>query len=205
MNWVKQLYDEHYAARSDEFSLSYALSNVDSTVVKALKYRPKGRILDVGAGSGSESLFLARLGFMVDAIDISEVAVQKLQQVAKEHHLPLVAHVTDILSASIPTHYQAIICGYVLQYFSRETAKALLTKIQSATAPGGLHILRVHGDSDYGRYRTQMESWVIYNEAQLRSYYAGWDILEFENDKGVISFNGYSLEYNSLAMIARKR
>ncbi|WP_028950256.1 class I SAM-dependent methyltransferase [Sulfurihydrogenibium subterraneum] len=39
----------------------------------------KGRALDIAAGLGRNALFLAQNGFLVDAVDISDVAIEKLK------------------------------------------------------------------------------------------------------------------------------
>ena len=39
---------------------------------------PLGRALDIAAGTGRNALFLARQGFTVDAVDISDVALRRL-------------------------------------------------------------------------------------------------------------------------------
>lgn len=52
---------------------------------------PKGRALDVAAGSGRNALFLASHGFQVDAIDRDEDKLAALAAAAKQRHLP---HVT---------------------------------------------------------------------------------------------------------------
>ena len=49
---------------------------------------PKGRALDVAAGSGRNALYLASHGFQVDAIDRDEQAMAQLAATAKQRNLP---------------------------------------------------------------------------------------------------------------------
>ncbi len=49
---------------------------------------PKGRALDVAAGSGRNALYLASHGFQVDALDRDEQALATLDAVAKQKNLP---------------------------------------------------------------------------------------------------------------------
>ena len=44
-------------------------------------------ILDLGCGFGANSLFLARQGWRVVAVDISKTAIQKLQEQTKQNNL----------------------------------------------------------------------------------------------------------------------
>lgn len=43
----------------------------------------KGKALDIAAGLGRNSLFLAEKGFEVDAVELSDVAVEKLKNLHK--------------------------------------------------------------------------------------------------------------------------
>src|SRR5262245_15588097 len=45
---------------------------------------PPGRALDVGCGEGADAIWLARRGWTVTAIDISEVAVRRAQEAAEK-------------------------------------------------------------------------------------------------------------------------
>lgn len=49
---------------------------------------PKGRALDVAAGSGRNALYLASHGFQVDAMDRDEQALTQLATAAKQRNLP---------------------------------------------------------------------------------------------------------------------
>lgn len=51
---------------------------------KYLRFLPKGRALDTAAGEGRNAVFLARHGFDVDAIDISENGLKKTRWLARE-------------------------------------------------------------------------------------------------------------------------
>jgi 2-polyprenyl-3-methyl-5-hydroxy-6-metoxy-1,4-benzoquinol methylase len=49
---------------------------------------PKGKVLDVAAGSGRNALYLASHGFQVDAMDRDEQAIAQLAATAKQRNLP---------------------------------------------------------------------------------------------------------------------
>ncbi|MEA2354048.1 MAG: tellurite methyltransferase [Solirubrobacteraceae bacterium] len=55
-----------------------------------------GRALDVACGDGRNSRYLAQLGFTVDAIDISDVAVDALRSAARARGLAVAARVLDL-------------------------------------------------------------------------------------------------------------
>ena len=63
----------------------------DDILVKYLDKIPKGKALDIGAGEGRNSLFLAQNGFEVKAIDKIPDGLKKCEDLAKKiiFQLPL--------------------------------------------------------------------------------------------------------------------
>ena len=49
--------------------------------------KPGSTALDLGCGAGRNALYLARSGFSVDGVDISQVALQKAEDSARQHGL----------------------------------------------------------------------------------------------------------------------
>ncbi len=75
-----------------------------------LREQPRGRALDIACGNGRNARYLARLGFEVDAIDISEVAIAWLQEKVTENGLAVYPRVADLTQIELPAgHYQVIV------------------------------------------------------------------------------------------------
>jgi SAM-dependent methyltransferase len=98
-----------------------------------LEGQPRGRALDIACGGGRNTLFLAELGFEVDALDISDVAVERVKRLARERELRVAVHRVD-LSARPPfprPPYDVVIDFFFLQ-------RSLFPAILTSLAPGVL-------------------------------------------------------------------
>src|SRR5678810_1193749 len=58
-----------------------------------------GKALDIACGTGRNAIFLAERGWQVDAIDISPVALTKLDAAAKSENLSIAAGQADLQTA----------------------------------------------------------------------------------------------------------
>jgi tellurite methyltransferase len=104
---------------------------------------PKGaerfRALDVACGKGPDSLLLARIGYKVDAVDISPVALRIVQERASTEGLEdlIETQEIDLDYAQLPQDtYDLIFCR---RFLDRE----LLPMLRGAVKPGGVMVLEL--------------------------------------------------------------
>lgn len=91
-----------------------------------------GRALDVACGFGGNALYLASLGYQVDAVDVSSVALARAQGEATRRALQIGFLQCDLARCWIPpSHYDLIV---VFFYLNRE----LMPILSAALRPGGL-------------------------------------------------------------------
>jgi len=91
-----------------------------------------GRALDVACGNGRNTLYLAKLGFAVDALDISDVAIEGLRALAAQRGLAIDARLVDLEDDPLPAGaYDVVVC---MNYLQRDLFGALA----AALVPGGL-------------------------------------------------------------------
>lgn len=96
-------------------------------------------LLDIGAGQGRHTLYLARAGCTIEAIDPSRVACGTIAAAAERERLPVTAH-----HSSFEEHppgagpYSAVLLFGLLQILTREKIGALIEKIDGWLAPDGL-------------------------------------------------------------------
>ncbi|MBY0471692.1 methyltransferase domain-containing protein [bacterium] len=95
---------------------------------------PAGRALDVASGEGRNAVFLAKKGFVVDAIDISEEALKKARRLAKENHVTIKTIAADLNQYPLKTdYYEAIV---VINFLDRK----MIPLLKKALKRGG-HII----------------------------------------------------------------
>ena len=99
---------------------------------------PRGKALDIAMGEGRNAVFLAKNGFTVDGCDISEIAIKKALDLAKENNVKVRAFVADLETYKLPQNtYDVIACFYYLQ-------RDLVPQMKEALKPGGMIIYETY-------------------------------------------------------------
>ena len=76
---------------------------------KWIEALPRGRALDIACGTGRNALYLAEHGYVVDAVDISEVAIERARTEATKRKVEVSWHIASLDDFEIPTeNYQVI-------------------------------------------------------------------------------------------------
>jgi SAM-dependent methyltransferase len=109
-----------------------------AAIVKKYAKLAKGKkALDIAAGNGRNALFLARQGFSVDAVDISDAGLKRFAAVHPNIH-PICADLDDF---DIPAGRYDLIIN--IKYLNRR----LFPSIFEGLAPGGLLIFQTFSAS----------------------------------------------------------
>ena len=94
----------------------------------------QGQALELACGMGRNALFLAQQGLETSAWDISDIAIQRLNDEAETQNLSakLHAQVRDIVTQPMQSNrFDVIVVSYFLD-------RSLMSSIQDALRPGGL-------------------------------------------------------------------
>lgn len=70
------------------------------------------RLLDLGCGIGRHSIFFAENGFEVSAFDLSKEGIEELNNLIKQHNLPIKTIVGDMLSLPYENEYFDCLIAY---------------------------------------------------------------------------------------------
>ncbi len=132
-------WDRRYAERDRIWS-----GEANQALVAAAAGLRPGRALDLGCGEGGDSVWLARQGWRVTAVDIAATAIVRAKKFAASHAIPdgRITWVVDDLGSWQPGGPYDLVSACFLQSpidFPRTT---VLRRAASAVAPGG-HLLVV--------------------------------------------------------------
>ena len=183
--------DESHSSLAEEWDRRYASSprvfraEPDESLVELVSPLPPASAVDLGAGEGRNSLWLARRGWNVVAVDASAVALGRLSDAATVEGLSITTVAEDLVSyladARVAgTYFDLVVLAYVHPDASGR-AELLAAAAHSLSAGGhvfvvGHHIssLGVTGPPDPTR---------LYTEDDLREI-PGVDVIRLEQRRG---------------------
>ena len=120
-------------------------SGSDEILVDQIECLTPGRALDVGCGTGSNAVWLAKHGWQVRAVDYSVVAIEKGKRLVAEEGVNVEFAVADASTHEPQGHYDLITCFYI-QMVPPQRAN-MLAKVSKALAPGGTLLFVSHDKS----------------------------------------------------------
>ena len=111
---------------------------------KAIKFLPRGKeLLDVGCGEGADSVFFARMGFSVTAIDRNKEYVNRFRLYCKDEKISHISvHNRDVVSYRYPRNqYDVIISLLVLCCMKRSDFEKIVKPLKQSVKRGGIIIM----------------------------------------------------------------
>lgn len=145
---------------------------------------PNGaKILDVGCGDGRHSLYLVGLGFQVDAFDISQNAINKINYLKELSDLNINTYVCDVLEFEFKHKYDLIIVHGVLQFIKREKQPEIIELLKNGTNVNGYHIVALFTDEEPVPEDLKDVMVGVFKNEEIKDYYNEWEIKMFESYK----------------------
>lgn len=136
------------------------------------------RVLDLGCGSGRNSLFLAGSGHAVTAVDRDLDALRQADEFSVAHATEPLNHQTvhaDIrYLRPTPGAYDAVLCTYVLHELSRAEQRMVLRYMRDATSPGGWNLVVAYTGTNTDRAVYSYRNLVPEGEIKRTFENAGW-------------------------------
>lgn len=141
-----------------------------------------GPVLDVGCGEGQNSLYLASLGYAkVDAFDLSESAIAKLNRLATSKDLQVNAWVQDLAQFTFSKCYDLIMSFGTLHFVEKESWKSFIRRAKENTNINGIHIFQLFTNVLPASPDIASFAIGLANDEEIKGLYNDWDILQFKS------------------------
>lgn len=151
---VRGYYLEKYRTTTPgdhEWNTGTAMPELVNLVMSG-RIAPGSRILDIGCGIGTESVFLASRGFAVSALDISPNAIERGRGLADVYGVSVSWRVGDVLDLPYEAGTFDVVtdrgCFHCLRDHERPGFSEQLARV---LVPGGLYVLRCFSAQRPGR------------------------------------------------------
>lgn len=201
-------FDYFYSNQKNYFGVSPS----DGLVSMLKEYNLKsGNALDIGAGEGRNSIYLASLGFNVTAIEPTKDGANKIQSQAKELNLNINVIHNDYLSADIKEKFDFIIAGTSLDHMETEYLIKSIEKLKNSLNTGGYIYIVVFTEHDPGYLHDKDNSSECatfinhyFKENELRDYFFDYKILFYDEYMKPDNTHGKPHIHGKAKIIARK-
>lgn len=148
------------------------------------KLKP-GRILLIGEGEGRNAVFAAKLGWQVDAIDTSSVAMKKAMNLAKQNNVRINYKIADVHSYNFPANtYDAIGVIFLHINETQEESTILYQKLYNSLKKGSRIILELFSKNQLGKKSGGPQDLdLLCSIAQIKKYFPllKYELLREEN------------------------
>lgn len=117
-------------------------SEPDFNLIQVVKNWPvaKGRVLEIGCGTGTDAIWLAKQGFRVTAIDAADTAIEMAIEQAAQKAVSVEFLVADFLNDDFPKNTYDFVFdrGYFHSYNSKKKRRQIAKKIASLLKDDGV-------------------------------------------------------------------
>jgi SAM-dependent methyltransferase len=146
-----------------------------------------GNILLPGDGEGRNSVYAAKNGWKVDAIDFSTVAKEKALELAEENSVKINFEVADLAAHKPKTiYYDAAAIIYL--HLNPKIRKGVHSKVVDSLNPGGTLILEVYEKEQLGKSSGGPQNIdMLYSKKELKDDFSKMKIIVLE--KRIITLN----------------
>ncbi len=160
----REKWDRRYAAGR--------VSPLRKTLVRFYRLARVGRALEIACGTGANAIFLARRGFRVDALDISEAALRRARRLARRAGVSVNFIVCDAARFAYPPEtYDLVLNFYFLD-------PRIFPGLRRTLKPGGLLIFETRNLRHLAR-RPHTNPVYLLRPCELSRAFAGFEVVYY--------------------------
>lgn len=166
-----------------------------------------GDVLDIGVGEGKNAVFLAKKGFNVEGLDISDKILKRTNELAKINKVAIKTHCIDIRNFKFKKKYNLIISTFTLHYLPKKNSYIAINKMKNFTKEGGLNLITVF-TRDVPDYSPKLEKKFklnLFKKDELKNLYSNWDIIKYSEETKLDKSHGKPHYHKIALLIAKKR
>lgn len=142
---MKNFWDDRYS--SNDFVYG---SQPNQFFKEQIDKLPAGKILMIGEGEGRNSVYAAKCGWLVDAIDGSSIAMAKALKFASKNNVQINYTVANFISYNFPHNiYDAV--GLIFAHTHENENKIFYQKLVNSLKKGGRIILELFSHNQLGK------------------------------------------------------
>ena len=142
-----EMWDERFASQEYKYG-----KEPNMFLESHLQKIPKGKVLCIGEGEGRNSVFLAKKGYKVTALDYSIEGLKKTEKLAKENSVDLELIHTDVTKYNFEqSEWQGIVS--IFCHLDKDNRKKVHKECVNALSANGIFLLEAYSP-DQLKYET---------------------------------------------------
>lgn len=161
-----------------------AFSSEPNATIKEFEHllSRQSQIIDIGCGEGQNAFYLASQGYCnVDAFDISEHGIAKLQQRCREGNIQLNAFTADLTTYQFEKNYDMIMSFGTLHFVQKMDWKSFINRAKVHTNIGGIHIMQIFTDTVPASKDIAPFAIGLAKDKEIKELYIDWEIIQFKS------------------------
>ena len=190
----------------NDLSKKYALSAPHSEIVEAARRIAPGKALDLGCGSGRNSLYLNQLGFELTAWDKNPQSIATLNHIIEQESLSHIStDIKDLDNLRFNGQYQLVFSTVVMMFLQPETIPQMIADMQASTVKNGYNLIVAAMDTT--DYPCTQPFPFTFKSGELSHYYRKWHIVKYNEAVGELfrtDANGNRIQLRFATLLAQK-
>lgn len=178
-----------------------------SALVRLVKEIEPGKAIELGIGSGTDTIYLLKNGWNVDAVDINEDGkniVQKAIESEQEYKFVFIKRKFEDLNLQ-KNQYDLVVGFDSLHFCDKEFFQEFFNTISGALKTNGYFIGNLLGDKDSWK-KLKNNSMMFFSREEIVNLFKEYEILFLkENESDGQTISGKPKHWHSFLIKARKK